>query len=113
MKYSKELYEKYMKPWREEHREEWSDYNKRLRRRQRRAVLELLGGRCVVCNRDSSKTKLIVHERHGRPHGASYVAMLDHLDDYIVICLPHHSSVHRWKNEGTIEALIKVLKDLM
>ncbi len=111
--YTKEFYEKYIKPWREKNRDQWNEYNMKLIRRHRSTLIDLLGGVCVICKRDSSKTTLIIHERHGKPHNTSFGYLREHLEDYIVLCRPHHSSVHRWKNEGTIEAVIKVLGELI
>lgn len=117
--YRRKYYQEHKDYFREQNRkrreqkgEYISEYNQKLREKQRRAVLDLLGGKCVICNRTDSKTKLIVHERYGKPHGTSYIKMLKHLEDFIVLCLPHHSMVHRLKNEGKMEAMIEVLQDL-
>jgi hypothetical protein len=106
-------YEKYDRDWREKNADYWRDYNQKLRQKQRRAVLDLLGGKCVLCNRKDSETKLIVHQRFGKPHGTSYVRMLTHMEDFVVLCLPHHSMVHRLKNTERLEAMIGVCQDLL
>lgn len=110
--YNKAFYEEYVKPWREKNSERWSEYNKRLMRKHRKTLIDLLGGVCIICRRGSDKTPLIVHERYGRPHNRSFKYLIKHLEDYVLLCRSHHASVHRWKNECVLEAVIKVLQDL-
>lgn len=113
MNYSRENYEKYQKPWRAKNRQKVNDINRKGRERLRRAVIEILGGKCVICNRDNATTQLVFHEKYGKPHNRSFKYILEHSEDYILLCRPHHASIHRLKNEGKIDIMIDVLTDLL
>lgn len=113
MIYSKEFYEKYIKPWRKKHPEKVKQYNKEYKARWRNLVLYRLGERCVICNRTNTQSQLIAHEIHGKPHNRSYKRIFNQLEDYVLLCRPHHASIHRLKNEGRLEIMIELLIKLL
>jgi len=112
--YTKEFYEKYIKPYREKNRQRVYASDKLRREKKRRAIIELLGGKCVLCNRDGSKTSLIIHEVHGKPHSSdNLVEILTHLEDYALLCRPHHATLHRLKNEGKLMVMLELLANML
>lgn len=112
--YTKEFYEKYIKPYREKNRQRIYASDKLRREKKRRAIIELLGGKCVLCNRDGSKTSLIIHEVHGKPHSSDNLGeILAHLEDYTLLCRPHHATLHRLKNEGKLMVMLELLANML
>lgn len=113
MTYSNEYYLKVMKPYREKNRDHITEVEKKRQARLRKAVLLALGEKCAICNRENLTTQLIPHKKDGKSHSRSYKYTLAHLDEYVLLCRPHHASIHRLKNEGRLEVMIEILQNLL
>jgi hypothetical protein len=119
MVYTQANYFKYQKKWRKENRNWLNEQSRKRSKARHKLVIDYCGGRCVLCGRSEEETKsaLIIHELRGRKHpnpllakGVSYI--LSHSNDFVVLCRPHHATIHRLKNEGKLCILIELCKAL-
>lgn len=101
-----------IKKWRANNYDKWRTYERDRKRKMQKALIELLGGKCILCNRTQEKTPLIVHEIHGRPHTENINEIMRHKEDYVILCRPHHAMIHRMKNEQKLEIMIHLLEKL-
>jgi len=118
MTYSNEYYKKIMKPYREKHIDHIKELEQKRKAKIKKALITFLGGKCVLCNRKSNQTSLIIHEIHGKSHpnpltqeGISYI--ITHKEDFVLLCRPNHATIHRLKNEGKLEIMIVLCKQLL
>lgn len=65
----------------------------RIKRQQRlkERALKLVGTKCIICG---TKNNLHFHEIHGKDHARNIYYVINHPEDFIVICPAHHGILH-------------------
>lgn len=81
-----------------------------LYNQRKNELLEKLGNRCFVCGKDVSK-RPIFHEIHGKQHKhEAYGYALKHTEDFVVMCQPHHTTLHSYlKYESEFKKLLELI----
>lgn len=82
-----EIRRAYYKRTRETRLQYRRDYTKRLKEK----IQTLLGNKCVVCGKTE---KLVAHEIHGKPHAKRVHYILNHIEDFVLVCYSCHNGIH-------------------
>lgn len=98
--YAKGLTRKeYMKEWGKEYRrrnkERINNNQREYRKKQRQKIDDVLGIKCIICGctlKDRKRSAL--HEIHGEEHSYSLSYILNHIDDFVRMCIRCHYTLH-------------------
>lgn len=94
-------------------------YDKNRYEERLKKLEELLGNKCVVCGYKESKNfkrrRLYFHEIHGKKHSNSRQYIIEHYEDFVVICHSCHKAVHNISklkvNLKKFLELVKIIKE--
>lgn len=87
----KECVKESNKQYRNAHKKYWRDYNKQYYERTKEELANKLGKKCKICGRTPRENRklFIAHEIHGKPHSQSRNYIMEHLDDFLFVCVYH------------------------
>lgn len=121
----------YLKQYRETHKEERKVYlkanhkkileqNKIYRRKRYREFREeakkLVGNKCIICGFEN---RICFHEIYGKDHTfngdwqKSLRYIIKHHKDFVPLCRPCHTALHKLVREGSIKEFFRLVKILI
>lgn len=87
-------------------------YMKEYYEKQRQKIRELLGVNCVICGKNVGE-KGHYHEIHGKKHGHNPNYIVTHYKDFVCLCFPCHTNIHRLTKEGiNTEKAIELIRKM-
>jgi hypothetical protein len=101
----------YFRLWRKKNRKKINKQALENQERYREKALSLIGSKCVIC--DSSE-RICFHEIHNKNHPRNDCYVIKHYQDFIPLCMSHHSTLHRLielKKLGFLEKTLKIIME--
>jgi len=102
--------------YREHKRKYMKKYNQKMQERLR----ELLGVNCVICGKErinfqEFRCGFVFHEIHGKSHIDTYSYILNHLQDFVLLCWRCHRFIHYFarSDKKNIEELLRLLRVIL
>lgn len=95
---NKKYKREYMREWRRKNRKKVRRYMRERYRENRKRVLEILGQKCIICGEEHKKSGWIrfiqYHEIRGKKHESDPLYILNHIEDFVPLCVNCHKGVH-------------------
>jgi len=66
--------------------------HKEKREKLRKLAKQIIGDRCIICNR--IPRKILFHEIHSKKHQSGYHFILQHPEDFVPMCTSCHRGLH-------------------
>jgi len=78
--------------WRRENKDKVREINRKYRLKLKLEIEQIFGKSCKICG--EKKTRMIIHEIHGKDHNYGKKYILEHSEDFILLCYSCHLLIH-------------------